>query len=106
MSKVFEFEYNGYTFIPVGQIDPKISFKKASLYLANAYEGMLGYDWTNGGLVWSYSDFYHAASPICDTCDVFLCIETGYNYTPCQHDLMVWYGGFIPIKLMEENKNE
>lgn len=105
MSKVFEFKYNGYTFIPVGQIDPKTSFKKASLYLANAYEGMLGYDWTNGGLVWNYDDFYNAATPICDTCDVFLCTETGHIYTPFSKDLMLWYGEYIPIRIEEENKN-
>lgn len=32
MENVFKFKYKGYTFIPVGQISPKMSLKKASLY--------------------------------------------------------------------------
>lgn len=101
MGEVFKFKYNGYTFIPLGKIDSEVPF-----YLANAYNGMLGYDWTNGGLVWNYGDFYNAATSICDACDVFLCVETGYTYTPYPKDLMLWYGKYIPIRIEEENKNE
>lgn len=98
MKDVFKFSYNGYTFVPVGQIDPKMTLKKASLYLESAFIGLSKYDHDNQK-GWSYNEFYNAATSKCDTCDVFYCEETGKYYIPCENELMVWNGDFVRIKV-------
>ncbi len=92
MQNIFKFKYMGNTFYPVGQISPKMSLKKASLYLRSTDLIDIAQ--------WNYSDFYNAATRKCDTCDVFICEETGKLYIPCENDLMIWEGEYIPIAIL------
>lgn len=96
MRNVFKFQYKGYTFIPLGQISPEMSLKRAALYLRSNTIGLCAYD-KEGTKGWSYNDFYKAATPKCDICDVFYCEEARKNYIPCNNELMEWSGDYTKI---------
>lgn len=98
MKDVFKFNYKGYTFVPVGQINPKMSSKVVSLYLENTEMDCFKC-YGNSERGWSYNDFYDAATSKCDTCDVFYCEETEEYYIPGEKELFIWNGGFYRIQV-------
>lgn len=84
------FEYNGYHFEPVRKL--KESEKKDictfSKHIRSDRElGICDYnvDWKKHNYSWK--DFYSASND--SQLDIFLCVENGKLYVPCEHDEIV-----------------
>lgn len=90
---MFTFKYCGWTFRPVGRIDSKMSFKTGLIHTHSAA--------INDFMDYNYNNFYNAATPLSDRCDVFYCEESGNYYTPGEEELFQWRGPFEAINVDE-----
>lgn len=77
------FEYKGRTYEPAGKV--KGDFFQISRRLRRDSSTPNNYNNPNG---YSYIDFYAISGECTD--DLFRCIETGYYYIPCEHELMIY----------------
>lgn len=76
------FEYNGFHFVPLRSFNQKeidMSLKEISKYLRDTKGTMLG------SVAYDRTKFYAASGD--SKADVFLCVETGKQYIPCENSL-------------------
>ena len=102
------FEYNGYHFVPIGDIDRKSIFQE--IVRETVSNNSLGMSVYNGSrLPYSHDEFYLAAKQ--SKADVFRCIENGKHYIPGTNELFEYTGEFSEKEissdraLSEENEN-
>lgn len=81
-----DFEYNGYTFRPLG--DKNMSFEAACRRISSDRElGMSTYEWSKGEK-YNYEAFYKASGN--SLSDLFLCLENGKVYIPGNNELFLF----------------
>lgn len=76
------FEYNGFHYVPIrsfNQEEKDMSLKEISNYLRDTRRTILG------SVTYDYTKFYEASGD--SKANVFLCIETGKQYIPCENSL-------------------
>ncbi len=89
------FEYNGFHYVPLRSFNQKeidMSLKEISKYLRDTKGTMLGL------VAYDRTKFYAASGD--SKADVFLCVETGKQYIPCENSLQEYQRE----KQMQKNK--
>ena len=77
------FEYMGFHYVPLRRFDieeEKMSLKDMSRYLVSSRASDVG------KAEYSFKDFYKASGD--NEADIFLCVENGKQYIPCENELM------------------
>lgn len=82
LKKEEAFEYHGLHYMPVrkfNQEEQNMSLPEISVYLRDARGTRVGME------PYDYKDFYEASGN--SNADIFLCVETGKQYIPCENEL-------------------
>ena len=77
------FEYKGFHYVPLRRFDmeeKKMSLKDISKYLVSSKGSEVG------NADYGFNNFYKASGD--STADIFLCVENGKQYIPCENELM------------------
>ena len=77
------FEYKGFHYVPLRKFDmeeKKMSLRDISKYLVSSKGSEVG------NADYGFNDFYKASGD--SIADIFLCVENGKQYIPCENELM------------------
>jgi hypothetical protein len=81
-----DFEYNGYTFRPLGEVG--LSFSQIGKRISSDRDlGMSRYAWSKGEK-YNYDKFYEASGN--SQADLFLFLENGNVYIPANNELFLF----------------
>jgi hypothetical protein len=81
-----DFEYNGYTFRPIGK--KNMYFEEACRRISSDRDlGISTYSWSKGEK-YNYDEFYKASGN--SQSDLFLCLENGKVYIPGNNELFLF----------------
>ncbi len=86
------FEYCGFRFIPYRRLtENEKSFNYAMRNLASDMElGIMNYDRPEAKHPYDHAEIYKLSKE--KDCDLFLCLDNGKLYIPCENELMRWTG--------------
>ncbi len=93
------FEYDGFHFEAAGKLPENFDTKEV-IKKTVSHNGLGISDYEDGQHPYSHSGFYEASPN--KTADVFLCVETGKNYLPGEHELFEYVGEFVPYRQQEK----